>query len=150
MAVDVDSSFVCQDFVDSQDGIDSDKAIRVISQSVELLNIVSLLLKSGLVHVVELDAANNCGFLDVGVLVLKADVNSLLHVFKDTIKLETAQRSECEASNLSINNFHIHEESVDGKNSKLLVLLSIISQVEIDHFLHHDIVCSRCLDHLGV
>jgi hypothetical protein len=29
-------------------------------------------------------------------------------------------------------------------------LLSIISQVEIDHFLHHDIVCSRCLDHLGV
>ena len=98
----------------------------------------------------ELNATDNCRFLDIGVNVCEALSEGVHHVFCDTVELEGAERSEGKAAYLMVGLLEIHQECVDGQDSQLLVLLGVVDEVEIHHFLGDDIVGSRCFDHLGV
>jgi len=44
----------------------------------------------------------------------------------------------------------VHEESVDSEDSQLLVLLSIVGEIKINHLFHDHVVSARCFDHLRV
>ena len=45
---------------------------------------------------------------------------------------------------------NVHPKSVDGKDGKLLVLFSIVNEIEIYHLFHDDILSARGFDHLRV
>jgi hypothetical protein len=44
----------------------------------------------------------------------------------------------------------VHQESIYCQNGKLLVLLSIVDEIQINHFLGYNIICSGGFDHLRI
>ena len=51
-------------------------------------------------------------------------------------KFEGAEGTESETADLAIDTLQVHEEGVDSKDCEFLILLSVVSQVEVDHLLH--------------
>ena len=100
---------------------------------------------------VELDATDDGSLLNIGVNIIQAFLDSLLQVLSHSIKPEGTQASQSESSDLVIIHLlDVHPESVNGKDCKFLVLLSIVYEVEIDHLLHDNILCARGFHHLRV
>ena len=98
----------------------------------------------------ELDAADDGGLLDIWVGVGQADIDCLLHILSNAIELQRAKRSQRQASNLLVVALQVHEESVDRQDGQLLVLLSVVRQVKVDHLLHDHVIGARSFDHLWI
>ena len=45
---------------------------------------------------------------------------------------------------------NVHPKSIDSEDGKLLVLLSIVDEIEVYHLFHDDILSARGFDHLRV
>ena len=88
----------------------------------------------------EFDAADDSCLLHIGVYISHPDIDCLSHVLDHSLEFEGAQRAEGQPANFAVLSFEIHQEGIDGKDCQLLVLLSVVSQVEIDHLLHDEII----------
>ena len=89
---------------------------------------------------VKLDTPYDGSLFHIAVGILQADVDGLLHVFCDTLKLQLTERSESKTTNFAVRALDINEEGVDRQNSQILVLLSVVCQVEVNHFFHDNVV----------
>ncbi len=150
MAINIDATFVSGDFIDSLDGVDDHKSVLVSCELVKLLHIVGVVSKSFLVHVEQLDATDDASLFHIRVTVCEADVDGLLHIFGHSLEFQRAERAQGQASDLGVLALQVHQEGVDGEDGKLLVLLSIVRQIKVDHLFHDHVVGSGGFDHLGV
>lgn len=99
---------------------------------------------------VKLDTTDYCCLLNIGINIMQTLLDSLLKILSHTVKSKRTQASESEASNFVVLLLYVHPKGIDSKDSKLLVLLSIVYQIEVYHFLHDNILSARRLDHLRV
>ena len=98
----------------------------------------------------ELDAADDGGLLDIWVRVGQADIDCLLDILSDALELERTERTQSQAANLLVVALQVHQESIDGQNCQLLVLLCVVCQVEVDHLLHDHVIGAGCFHHFGI
>lgn len=102
-----------------------------------------IFLELTLIDVVHLYTSHDSCLLDVRLRIFEANLNTLLHILQNSIKLQTTKRSQGQASNFSIAFIlQVHQECIDSENGQIRVLLCIRGQVKINHFLHHQVIRS--------
>ena len=148
-SLNIDSSFVSTNFINGLYGIDNNKGIMISCKFVECVKEVSLL-KLFLGHVVKLDTANNCCLFNIGINIMQTLLDSLLKILSDAVKSERTQAYESKTSYFVVLLLNVHPKSIDSEDGKLLVLLSIVDEIQIYHLFHDDILCARGFDHLRV
>lgn len=69
-------------------------------------------------------------------------MDSLLQVLGYALESERAEGAKGKTPDFVVRLLDVHPERVDGEDRELLVLLSVIDQVEVDHLLHNHVFCA--------
>jgi hypothetical protein len=123
--INVNTALVRQYLIDCFNGINGDQWVFILRQIIQLVQKVRLL-EIALAQVEVLNASDDGCLFDIGVHIVEAFLQRVLHVFVHAIEFERAKRPQGKTSYLVIRRLQIHLEGVDGKDGELRVLLGVV------------------------